>query len=140
MGFFDTIKDGFSKAAGAVKSAASAAFDKGKSVATGVYNPIKKLFGTVYNDAKSAVSWAAVSGKEMASQIVNMPKELANSASDFGKSAVSSLAMPLIIGAAVIGGIFLISKMNSGSPYGPRYAGVSVGVPGGLSLGVGRNL
>ena len=139
MGFFDSIKSGFSKAVGAVKGAAGAAFDQGKKIATAVYNPIKKVVGTVYGDAKSAVKWGATTGKDMATQILKVPTELAKNATDFGKSAVSSLAMPLVIGAAVIAGIFLISRSSGGGgvPSYGRGASVSFGTPAGY-LSVGR--
>ena len=137
MGFFDSIKSSFSKVAGTIKGAAGSAWDKGKEIATGVYNPIKKIVGTVYSDAKDAVRWGAVSGKEMATQILKTPLEMAKNATDFGKSAVSSLAMPLVIGAAVIVGIFLITQPSS-PMYSPPGASLSFGTPGGY-MSIGRN-
>ena len=125
MGFFDSIKKGFSKAAskvtGVVKSVANAVADGGKKVyngaehfVSGVVDQSKIIAANIYKDGKNAISWTATTAAETAQTVIKQPAELAkhiaDKASEFGKSAASSLSMPLVIGVAIVGGILLLGK------------------------------
>jgi phage-related protein len=84
--------------------------DNIKPAVSSVYDKVSSVVGTVYNDGKGAVE--GVGG--FIENNVNKGYELINHAIDKGTGAVegvaSSLAMPIAIGAAVLGGIFLFKK------------------------------
>lgn len=72
----------------------------GKAVASGV--------STVYKDTKQLVTAVASGTKDLAEDVVGLGGKIVDKTADTVQSVGSSLMMPLLIGAGVVGGLYLM--------------------------------
>src|SRR5689334_22168729 len=106
MGFFNSVKGFFSKAAKTISSGF-------KTVANHVAPTVKNIVNTVYKDAKSVVSFA---GKQI-DKVYNLPKQVLDKGTDTIKSLggdvkdiFGSFSWPLVIGGGAVLLILLTRK------------------------------
>ena len=99
MGFFGWVKSSYNS----VKHAVNSGISKVSKVGSKVLHTAGQSIHTVYNDAKSAIAYIPKQGVALANKIVD---RTADTVSGLGKD----LAMPLAIGAGILGAIFLLKN------------------------------
>lgn len=121
MGFFDSLKSAFSKVGNTISSGLTKVY---KAVAPTISSAAKSVGGilstgaqkaesavtTVYNDAKSFL----VRQSDTVNNLINKGEQLGEKVLDTAGGTISnlgsSLSFPLVIGAAIVGGILLLKN------------------------------
>jgi phage-related protein len=110
MGFLDTLKSGWNSFTKTAAKVGAKAWDGVKSVA----NKATGAVSTVYNDVKSGVSGYTNNVFSLANHVVGSAQNVLNNGISTVGSTVSSvgssLAMPLAIGAGILGFVMLTRK------------------------------